>query len=267
MIDLEYLTEQVKLLALETGAFLREQRRDFRTEKVEQKHSHDYVSYVDKESERRIIERLHGLLPEAGFVAEEGGGTKTSEKYWWVVDPLDGTTNFIHDNAPYCVSIALRDESEILIGVVYECCRNELFWANKNSSAFMNGQVIKVSDVHTVDQSLVLLGLPYNTVGYMDFLTDMIRKLYGKTCSLRVLGSAASELCYVACGRYESFVEGFICPWDVAAGALILKQAGGMVTDFSGGEEWGTGREVMATNGCIHSELLEAVKDSACRFL
>ncbi|MCM1311896.1 MAG: inositol monophosphatase [Bacteroides sp.] len=267
MIDLNMLTEQVKQLALEIGAFLRNQRRNFQAEKVVQKRSHDYVSYVDKESERRIVERLHELLPEAGFVAEEGSGIKKAEKYWWVVDPLDGTTNFIHDNAPYCVSIALMDETEVLLGVVYECCRDELFWANKESHAFLNGHEIKVSDVNTLDQSLVLLGLPYDAEAYREFVTDMVRRLYGNTCSLRGLGSAAAELCYVACGRYDAYVEGFIYPWDVAAGSIILRQAGGKITDNDGGAAWTTGKEVVATNGHVHSELLLVVKDCADKFL
>ncbi len=267
MIDLDFLTEQVKRLAFEIGAFLREQRQDFHADRVEQKRSHDYVSYVDKESERRIVARLHELLPEAGFMAEEGSGAKVSEKYWWVVDPLDGTTNFIHDNAPYCVSIALMDGSEVLIGVVYECCRDELFWANKNSHAFLNGREIRVSDVKTLDQSLVLFGLPYDAEAYREFVVDLLRRLYGNTCSLRGLGSAAAELCYVACGRYDAYVEGFIYPWDVAAGAIILKQAGGMITDNSGGTSWCSGKEVVATNGHVHSELLAVVKCSADKFL
>lgn len=131
----------------------------------------------------------------------------------------------------------------------------------------MNGRKIDVSNVNTLDQSLVLLGLPYDAEAYRAFVTDMVRKLYGNTCSLRGLGSAAAELCYVACGRFDAYVEGFIYPWDVAAGAIILKQAGGMITDNSGGMKWMTGQEVVATNGHIHAELLDVVKCCAENFL
>lgn len=136
-MDLERLTEEVKKLAVETGKFLRDERVAFNQDKVEQKGAHDYVSYVDKASEKRIVARLHELLPEAGFVAEEGSGTFGSQEYCWVVDPLDGTSNYIHDSAPYCVSIALRNREEILLGVVYECCRDELFWAYRGGKAYM----------------------------------------------------------------------------------------------------------------------------------
>ena len=122
-MELSELTLKVRELAVATGAFIREERKKFSRERIEKKHAHDYVSYVDKESERRIVACLRELLPEAGFIAEEGSGTHTDEEYCWLVDPLDGTTNFIHNHAPYCVSIALRNREEILLGVVYEVCR------------------------------------------------------------------------------------------------------------------------------------------------
>ncbi|MFA6745821.1 MAG: inositol monophosphatase family protein, partial [Bacteroides graminisolvens] len=127
--ELAELTKAVRSIAKEGGDFLRTERKNFKREKVEEKNSHDYVSYVDKESERRLVEQLSALLPEAGFIAEEGSGELTTQEYCWVIDPLDGTTNFIHDNAPFCISIALRNREEVLLGVVYEVCRNECFWS------------------------------------------------------------------------------------------------------------------------------------------
>lgn len=118
MLNLSELTDKVRALAIEAGDFIREERKKFHREAIEKKHAHDYVSYVDKESEKKIVTRLKELLPEAGFIAEEGSGTLNDEQYCWLVDPLDGTTNFIHDNAPYCVSIALRSKKELLLGVV-----------------------------------------------------------------------------------------------------------------------------------------------------
>lgn len=137
--DLEQLTGQVCKLAKETGDFIRQERKKFRREQVEKKHAHDYVSYVDKESEKRIVATLSQLLPEAGFIAEEGSGSLTDENLYWVVDPLDGTTNFIHDNPPYCISIALRSRQEILLGVVYEICRDECYWTWKGAASYLNG--------------------------------------------------------------------------------------------------------------------------------
>lgn len=259
-MDLERLTEDVKALAVETGRFLRKERVVFNRERVERKSAHDYVSYVDKESERRIIARLRELLPEAGFVAEEGSGTFDREEYCWVVDPLDGTSNYIHDNAPYCVSIALRNHEEILLGVVYECSRDELFWARRGGKAFMNGNEIHVSGQPLLDQSFIELGFPYRAETFRRFIVNTINDLYGHVGGLRLLGAAAVEICYVAAGRFEARIEGLIQEWDVAAASLILRQAGGRMTDFSGNENLWDGHEVFASNGKIHDELLGILK-------
>ncbi len=259
-LNLEKITEQARSLAIDTGAFLRNERRTFDRGCVEEKGSHDYVSYVDKESEKRIVERLHEILPEAGFIAEEGSGGLTTEEYCWVVDPLDGTTNFIHENAPYCVSIALRNREELLIGVVYEVCRDECFWTWKGNKAYMNGKEIHVSAVENMDAAFIQLGFPYKADRFRAFVSHVISHLYGNVGGLRVQGSAAAELCYIAAGRFEARIESLLGPWDVAAGALILMQAGGRVTDFSGGGDFYSGKEVLATNGKIHDSLLNIVK-------
>ena len=160
--DLEYLCAEVRQIARKAGAFLRDERQKFDRERVEEKSAHNYVSYVDKESERRLVEQLSTLLPEAGFIAEEGSGSLTDEEYCWVIDPLDGTSNYIHDMAPYSVSIALRDREELLLGVVYEVCRNECFYAWKGGKAFMNGEEIHVSNVEDIKDAFVITELPYN---------------------------------------------------------------------------------------------------------
>lgn len=259
MLDLEQITAEVRQLAIETGAFLREERINFHRERVLEKNSHDYVSYVDKESERRIVKRLKELLPAAGFIAEEGSGSLTDEEYCWLVDPLDGTTNYIHNNAPYCVSIALRNKEELLVGVVYEVCRNECFWAWKDSKAYLNGTEIHVSAVDSLNESFIELGFPYDADSYREFVTGLIKQLYGNVCGLRLQGSAAAELCYIAAGRFEARLEGLLGPWDIAAGALILMQAGGKITDYKGGNEFYSGKQVLATNGKIHDFLLKII--------
>lgn len=258
-MNLEKLTSEVRELAIKTGHFLREECENFLRENVQEKNAHDYVSYVDKESERRIVTRLHELLPEAGFIAEEGSGSLTDEEYCWVVDPLDGTTNFIHRNAPFCVSIALRNREEILLGVVYEVCRNECFWAWKGSPAYLNGKEIYVTTINNLDQAFIELGFPYDAKHFRPIITRLIERLYGRVGGLRLLGSAAVELCYIAAGRFEARFEGLLGPWDVAAGSIILTQAGGKVTDFSGGDTFYSGREVLATNGQIHDQLIKII--------
>lgn len=259
-MDLDFLTEEVKKLARQTGEFLKKERLSFDRSRVEQKAAHDYVSYVDKASEKRIVERLHELLPEAGFIAEEGSGSLEEQEYCWVVDPLDGTSNYIHDCTPYCVSIALRNREEILLGVVYECGREELFWANKNSRAYLNGKEICVSDQSVLDQSFIELGFPYKAEDYRSFALGLIQDLYGHVGGLRLMGAAAAEICYIAAGRFEARVEAFIGPWDIAAGYIILKQAGGKMTGFDGNPDCLGAKEVFASNGKVHEELLKVLQ-------
>lgn len=224
-MDLDFLTEEVKKLARQTGEFLKKERLSFDRSRVEQKAAHDYVSYVDKASEKRIVERLHELLPEAGFIAEEGSGSLEEQEYCWVVDPLDGTSNYIHDCTPYCVSIALRNRRGNTVGRSVRCGREELFWAHKNSRAYLNGKEICVSDQSVLDQSFIELGFPYKAEDYRSFALGLIQDLYGHVGGLRLMGAAAAEICYIAAGRFEARVEAFIGPWDIAAAYIILKQA------------------------------------------
>lgn len=259
MLNLAQITIKVREIALQAGAFLRNERGNFDQSKVEKKHAHDYVSYVDKESERRIVTQLRELVPEAGFIAEEGSGSLTTEEYCWLVDPLDGTTNFIHNNAPYCVSIALRDRNELLVGVVYEVCRDELYWTHKGAPSYLNGNEIRVSNVVDLDEAFIALGFPYDFNNYKPLAEHIVHELYGNVGGLRLQGAAAAELCYVAAGRFEARIEGFLGPWDIAAGSIILMNAGGKVTDYKGGNEFYNGREVLASNGKLHSELLKVI--------
>ena len=260
-IDLNNLTAKVCTLAKETGKFIREERVNFKREQAEMKHTHDYVSYVDKESEKRIVTCLREFLPEAGFIAEEGSGSLTNEDYCWLVDPLDGTTNFIHNIAPYCVSIALRYKSELILGVVYEICRDECFYTYKGVSAFLNGKPIHVTNIDNMDNAFIALGFPYDSDHYKPIITHLVNECYGNVTGLRTIGAAAAELCYVAAGRLDARVEGCIGPWDIAAGTIILQNAGGIVTDFSGGDNYQSGSEVLGTNGKIHDEMLKLFKN------
>lgn len=261
MMDLDRLVSQVCDVAVEVGEFLREQRAAFDRSAVQEKGPHDYVSYVDKASEERLVTALSALLPESGFVTEEKTtGQYAGEEYCWVIDPLDGTTNFIHDMAPYCVSIALCSQTELLLGVVYEVCRNECYWAYKGGGAYLNSRPIRVTDIASMNQAQILLGFPYDSEHFRPVVLGLIEQMYGFVGAERLLGSAAVELCYVAAGRAEARIEGLLGPWDVAAGCLILTEAGGRVTDFSGGDTYLTGREVLASNGLLHEQLLKVVE-------
>ena len=273
---LEKMTRAVCEIAKEAGTYIREERRNFSLASVERKHTHDYVSYVDKGSEKRIVCALRKLLPEAGFITEEGT-TKTDESsnlktpasnLVWVVDPLDGTTNFIHQYAPYAVSIALLRGKEILLGVVYEICQDECFYAWKDGGAFVErgndkGERVNVKlqvTANRIDDALLCVQLPYNSEAYKPVVKHLIDRLYGNVGSIRMCGSAAMALCYVAAGRLDGYVEKYIGQWDFMAGALIVKEAGGTVTNYEGSEDFTKGNNVVATNGLIQQDLLNVIK-------
>lgn len=261
MLDLEQLTADVCRIATAAGHFLKEERKNFRRESVIEKCTHDYVSYVDKESERRLVAELSALLPEAGFIAEEGSATYNDEPYCWVIDPLDGTTNFIHDNAPYCVSIALRSREELLLGVVYEVCCDECFYAWKGGKAWLNGEPLHVSDIGEVTDAFLIVELPYNDAAYKPVAMQLLDDLYGKAGAIRMNGSAAAAICYVAAGRFDGWLEAFIGKWDYSAAALVVLEAGGEVTDFYGNRNFMEGHHIIATNGRLHTYLQGLVKE------
>ncbi len=262
METLDILTAEVCKIARSAGAFLKQERKNFRHEEVEVKHAHDYVSYVDKQSELRIVEALQKLLPEAGFIAEEGSATYTEEPYCWVVDPLDGTTNFIHGSTPYCVSIALRDKYSLLLGVVYDPCLDECYYAWKGGGAWLNGERLHVSSTSRMEEAFLMTELPYNAEQYAHTALHLIKELYGKVGGIRMNGSAAMSLCYVAAGRFDGWLEAFIGKWDFSAAALIVQEAGGKVTDFYGSSDFIDGYHIVATNGLLHDELLNVVQEA-----
>ncbi len=256
---LDNLTKEVCHIARKAGSYISKERKCFNDGSVERKHAHDYVSYVDKSSERLIVDALHKLLPEAGFITEEGLAKYNDELYYWVVDPLDGTTNFIHDFPPYCVSIALCRKHEILLGVVYEVTTGECYSAWKGGGAWCNGVRLSVSS-RAIDDALLCLQLPYNSKAYSSVAKHLLDTFYGKAASIRMLGSAAIALCYVAAGRLDAYVEMYIGQWDYMAGALIVQEAGGCVTDFEGNVNFTQGNSVVASNVVVHQEMLQAVK-------
>jgi len=255
-MNLENIASQICKIAKETGRFLTDERLVFQKDKIETKSANNFVSYVDKAAEQLIVEKLSKLLDSASFITEEGTVDYIEKDYCWIIDPLDGTTNFIHDNAPYCVSIALSYKSELLLGVVYEVCRDECFYAWKEGGAYLNGQKIGVSSVKDFSQSFIELGLPYNDKEFKPVINSLINQLYGKVNGIRINGSAAISLCYVAAGRFEIYAEAFINIWDFAAGALIIKEAGGLVSNFSGSEDFLKGHHVIASNGQVHSPMI-----------
>jgi myo-inositol-1(or 4)-monophosphatase len=254
------LCEKVKAIVRETGLYINSEKKNFSYQKdVEMKGHSNYVTYIDKASEKRLVSALGALLPDSGFIAEEGTSTFRGEVYNWVIDPLDGTTNFIHGLAPHSISVALMKNSEVVIGVVYEINSGELFSAIRGGGAFLNDQPIKVSKNSNHQQALIATGFPYYDFSRLDNYMNAMQEMMRKASGIRRLGSAAIDLSYVACGRFEAFWETGLNPWDVAAGALLVEEAGGRVTDFNGGHNYLFGREIIASNALYYDNFYEIV--------
>lgn len=257
--DYAILERQVIDVAREAADFIRQESLAFDRTRIEQKTRHNnLVSYVDKESERRLVEALGKILPGSGFLAEEGTERPSSNGFMWIIDPLDGTTNFTHGLPPFSVSIGLSYYSELVLGVVLEVFSGECFHASKDGPAFCDGKEIRVAATSSLDESLLATGFPYDTHGRMDRHLAIIREFLQISHGVRRLGSAATDLAYVACGRLDGFFEYNLSPWDVAAGGFIVRQAGGTVTDFSGKPDFLFSRQLCAGNP-IHGKMLEII--------
>jgi len=258
-MNYEEISHQVILIAKEVGEYLLASMDSLNHDTIVAKGKMDFVTEVDKEAEVRLINELKSLITDAGFIGEEGTSTLRGDRYNWIIDPLDGTTNFIHGVQPFCISIALQEVQELVIGVIYDPIHNECFHASKGKPAFLNDKIIEVSKKTQLEDALIATGFPYTDFSRIDEYMDSLRELMTRTHGVRRLGSAAIDLAYVACGRYDAFYEYHLKPWDVAAGTVIIRQAGGEVCDFEGGDNFLFGENYVGTNGSIHEELMEIV--------
>lgn len=254
-MNLQSIADSALKLILETGNYLLQERKAFDSHLIEEKSAHNLVTTVDKGAEKRLVEGLKKILPEAGFVAEEGTSTKKGEVYNWIVDPIDGTTNFVHDLPAYSISVALQRNNETVIGLVHIPATQELFYSWEGAPAFLNGVEIHVSKTENIDQSLMATGFPYATYPKLDNLLELYKWFLINSRGVRRFGSAAIDLAYTAAGKYEGFYEWGLSPWDVAAGAFLVKQAGGKVTDFNDETDYINGNGILATNEKTHAEL------------
>jgi len=260
-MDLAQVEKQVIELCEEVGEFIRKENENFDRSKIEQKDSFsNLVSYVDKEAEKRLVDALEKILPGSGFIGEEGTETKGTNEYQWIIDPLDGTTNFLHGLPIFAISIGLLKSDKTILGIVYEVSHQECFHAIEGGKAYCNDKVISISPIKTLNESLLATGFPYYHTEKKENYLEIIRIFLEQTHGIRRLGSAAIDLAYVACGRMEGFFEYNLKPWDVAGGAFILQQAGGKVTDFSGGDNYLFGGELCAA-GHVHAEMIKVIKE------
>lgn len=258
MINLPTILENVINLTYQVGFWIKNETKKFNSDAVEIKGLNDLVSYVDKTSEQQLVIGLTKILPQAGFIVEEN--TKSNrEEYNWIVDPLDGTTNFVHGIPSFAISIALECNGEILLGVVYEISRDECFYATKNGGSFLNGNPIKVSSNAALKDSLIATGFPVFNFERINPYLKTLEYFMRNTHGVRRIGAAAVDLCYLACGRVDGFFEYNLNPWDVAAGALIVQESGGKICDFKTENNWLFGKEIIACNNNLFSSFAAIV--------
>ncbi|HZG00424.1 MAG TPA: inositol monophosphatase family protein [Chitinophagales bacterium] len=256
-MNLHTITEQTIEVAKQAGAFIREQAATFDAGAVQTKSLNSLVSYVDIESEKMLVKGLKEILPEASFLTEEQTVATSNTEYRWIIDPLDGTTNFIHKVPVYSVSVALYKGDDALVGVVYEVNRDECFSAFRHGGALCNGNKIEVTKATKLADTLIATGFPFEDFKFIDKYAHALRNMMIHTRGVRRLGSAAADLAYVAMGRFDGFFEYNLNAWDVAAGILLVKEAGGVVSDFSNGDDFLFGREILACAPRIKDEMLQ----------
>ncbi len=246
--------------AREAGKYLKFSVGKVRSIEIKKGEERNLVSEIDKTSEAKIISIIKRRHPNHAILAEESGEAATTSDYKWVIDPLDGTTNFLHGLPIFCVTIGIEYKGEIVAGVVYDPNTEELFTAEKGSGAYCNGKRMKVSAATELINSLLVTGFPYDIAKNPDNAVGHFVNFLMEGQGLRRLGSAALDLSYVAAGRMDGFWEVNLNPWDMAAGILFVTEAGGKVTDFSGTPSSIYNKQVLATNGLIHEAMLAVLK-------
>jgi myo-inositol-1(or 4)-monophosphatase len=227
---------------------------------IDKKQASDYVTRVDRDAEDAIVSSLKNEFPDHTIQAEESGEDTAKREYKWIIDPLDGTTNYIHGYPQFSVSIGLESGGDMIVGVVFDPLREELFTGVKNEGAFLNGKPLRVSPVIMMNESLLSTGFPFRSKEMIDRYLELFRALFYEVSDLRRAGSAALDLAYLACGRCDGFFEIGLSPWDIAAGSLLIHEAGGIVSDFAGGTDYMRTGNVIAGNPALHGEILKRVK-------
>ena len=261
MIELPDLRPQVEDIARVAGHFLKTQQATFSQERVSLKSLNALVSDVDKNAEELLVAALSNLLPEAGFLTEEGTvGQNTNTNYYWVIDPLDGTTNFVHSLPIFSLSIALMHQDKPVLGVVYEVGMDECFSAIKGGGTTLNGNPVSTSTTTELKDSLLATGFPYYDFSGVAGFQRTLEYFYPRTRGIRRIGTAAVDLAYTACGRFEGYFEYGLSPWDVAAGILLVREAGGQVCDYQGGNTPINSKSIIATNKGVYGDVLKVIQ-------
>jgi myo-inositol-1(or 4)-monophosphatase len=257
---LNEICSESRTVVQQAADFIRANRYNVTAEDISEKGRNSLVSFVDRQSEDLLVGGLSRLLPHAGFITEEEMVEQSESGLVWIIDPLDGTTNFLHNIPCYSVSVALFDGQRLLMGIVHDAATGEVYHAVNGGGAFLNDRVLKVTDRADFHDILVGTGFPYKTEHTTSGHFEALKQVLHTTRGIRRLGSAAIDLCYVACGRFGAFYENTLNSYDIAAGALIVKEAGGFVSDFKGGENWLFEGEIAATAPQFKNEILNILK-------
>jgi len=261
-MNLEILCNKTIQLVTEVGKYIRVNIDPNKNHEFELKGKNDFVTEIDKNSEKQLTSGLSKIFPIAGFIAEEKTKTVIHETYNWVIDPIDGTTNFIHGLYPHAISVALLEDNKPILGVVYEIGRNECFYTWKGAASYCNGNQIHVSQNKSITKSLIATGFPYYDYERLEPFLKTLEFFMKNSQGIRRLGSAATDLAYVACGRFDAFYEYSLKPWDVAAGILIVENAGGKTSDFSGTDTHIFNAEIIAANSYVYKEFLDVISET-----
>lgn len=257
---LEKLCHSTRQLVEDVASFIQDQLGKVNEQDIETKSLNSLVSYVDKKAEEKLVGGLKARLDGAVFLTEEETIEAEEGEYQWIIDPLDGTTNFLHQLPFFCISVALRHRDTIVMGIVFEVNRRECFYAWKNGGAWLNDKRIKVSPRTNFADTLLATGFPYYDYGNMEAYMKTFQELLPQTRGIRRFGSAALDLAYVACGRFDAYFEYSLHAWDVAAGILLVEEAGGKVSDFKGGDDCLFGKEMLAGTATSHKAVLNVIK-------
>jgi myo-inositol-1(or 4)-monophosphatase len=248
------ILDTAKEAAIQAGKLLLQNYGKLRSSQISQKSKNDFVTEIDKRSEKIILSAILKRFPDHGILAEEGGRAE-GKRYRWIIDPLDGTSNYIHQFPLFSVSIGILEEDRYLAGVVYDPLHKEMFWARRGAGAYLNKKRIHVSPTPKLATSLMATGIPFRARNRFDEYMDSLKRISLASAGMRRGGSAALDLAYVACGRFEGFWEINLSPWDIAAGAHIVEEAGGRMSDMWGQNSYLFGGDVLASNKLIHGEI------------
>jgi len=247
--------ETAQKAAFDAGKILMDNFGKVAKQDIRKKAATDFISYVDETSERKIIETIQQSFPDHAVLAEEGGMVEKKSDYTWIIDPLDGTTNYLRTIPVFAISIALKHKDETLVGVVYDPVHDDLFCAEKGQGTLLNNKSVQVSQKSKLNESFIATGFPFKSKHKLSSYLSVFENIFNSCVGMRRMGAAAIDLAYVACGRFEGFWEIGLAPWDIAAGRILINEAGGRITDFWNAGDFKDSAYVLATNAAIHEEL------------